>query len=48
MTDNEDKLINEYEIVREHKTIYTYKGYKYDKLEDAINFAKSNATKKNS
>ena len=46
MTNDEDKLIKEYEIIREHKVVYTYKGYKYDNIKDAINYAKYDKSRK--
>ena len=46
MTNDEDKLIKEYGIIREHKVVYTYKGYKYDNPKDAINYAKYDKSRK--
>ena len=40
MSPDEDKLIKKYGIVCKQKTVYSYKGYNYDNLKDAINYAK--------
>ncbi len=40
MTNDEDKVIKKYGILRKQKTVYTYKGYNYDNIKDAVNFAK--------
>jgi hypothetical protein len=36
----EEKLMEQYGITCERKTMYWYKGYKYEKLTDALNYAK--------
>ena len=45
MNDEEKRLIEEFGITLEQKTTYLYKGYKYDSLKDAINFAKIDSKK---
>jgi hypothetical protein len=42
MTEEDQKLMEMYEITFEKKTVYYffYKGYKYEKLSDALNYAK--------
>ena len=40
MANDEDKLIKKYGIVCKQKIVYSYKGYNYDNLKDAVNFAK--------
>ena len=40
MANDEDKLIKKYGIVCKQKMVYSYKGYNYDNLKDAVNFAK--------
>ncbi len=42
MNDEEKELIKEFEITLDQKITYSYKGYKYDNLKDAVNFAKIN------
>lgn len=36
---NEEETMKKYGISSEEKEIYIYKGYRYDKLEDAVNYA---------
>ena len=40
MTDEEKKLMDQYEITCETKTIFHYRGHRYDRLDDALNYAK--------
>jgi hypothetical protein len=40
MTEEEKDLAERYGIAVEHKSVYLYKGYKYERLEDALNYAK--------
>ncbi len=40
MANDEDKLIKKYGILSKQKIVYSYKGYSYDNLKDAVNFAK--------
>jgi len=42
MTEDNQKLMEQYQITFEQKTVYCfyYKGYKYEKLSDAVNYAK--------
>jgi hypothetical protein len=39
MTEEEKELIRRYGIVVSHKSEYTYKGFKYERLRDALNYA---------
>ena len=41
MNEEEIRTAKELGIVVSQKTTYAYKGYKYDSLKDAINFAKA-------
>jgi hypothetical protein len=43
MTEEEKELMNQYGITVEQKSVYTYKGYKYEHLKDALNYAKLDA-----
>ena len=38
--DEENKLMVQYGITSESKTVYSYLQHRYDNLKDAINFAK--------
>ena len=40
MTDADRKLMEEFEIRLEHKEVFTYKGFKYSSLKDALNYAR--------
>jgi hypothetical protein len=40
MTEEEKKLMKQYAITSEEKTVYQYKGFKYDNFNDALVFAK--------
>ncbi len=40
MTEEDNLLMEQYGITSQQKTVYLYKGHKYDSLKDAINFAK--------
>ncbi|WP_444993837.1 hypothetical protein [Aliikangiella sp. IMCC44359] len=40
MKANDTSMLKKYGITCEQKCIYKYKTYRYDKLQDAINFAK--------
>jgi hypothetical protein len=40
MTEQEKKLMKQYAITSEEKTVYQYKGFKYDNFNDALIFAK--------
>ena len=40
MDETELRLIEEFDITVLQKTVYQYKGHKYDNLKDAVNFAK--------
>jgi hypothetical protein len=39
-TEEELKLMTQYGITHEQKSVYFYQGYKYDKLTDAIRYAR--------
>ena len=42
-TTEEDKtLMAQYEITQDLKPVYFYKGHKYEKLSDAVSYAKHN------
>ena len=38
-SEEELKLMTQYGITQEKKSVYFYQGYKYDKLSDAIKYA---------
>ncbi|MBT8113464.1 MAG: hypothetical protein KJO81_05185 [Gammaproteobacteria bacterium] len=40
MTEEDNKLMDQYGITSKQKTVYLYKGHKYGNLKDALNFAK--------
>jgi hypothetical protein len=40
VTEEERKLMAQYGITHETKSMYFYQGHKYDKLNDAINYAR--------
>ena len=40
MTEEEKEPMERYGITVEQKSVYFYKGYKYDRLNDALNYAK--------
>ena len=39
-SEEEQKLMAEYGITHEKKSVYFYRGHKYDKLGDAIRYAR--------
>jgi hypothetical protein len=39
-TEDEQKLMAKYGITEERKSVYYYQGYKYDKLGDAVRYAR--------
>ena len=39
-SEEEQKLIVQYGITHEKKSVYFYQGHKYDKLSDAIRYAR--------
>ena len=43
MTDDDEELMERYGITCEHNTVYYYMGYKYERLRDALNFAKNDS-----
>lgn len=40
MTDEEKQLMNQFEITYETKTIFHFRGHRYERLKDALNYAK--------
>ena len=42
MTKEEQDLADRYGITAEEKTVFYLHGYKYDRLTDAVNYAKAN------
>ena len=45
MTHDDQALLEKYGITTELKTVYLYRGYRYDHLKDAINYARIDADK---
>jgi hypothetical protein len=43
MSEQDKTLMAEYGITSSPKTVYFYKQYRYDRLEDALSYAKSDA-----
>jgi hypothetical protein len=43
MSEQDKTLMAEYGITSSLKTVYFYKEYRYDRLSDALNYAKSDA-----
>ena len=48
MTRDESPLMDHYGITSEQKTIYRFRGLAYDRLQDAINYAKIVTDRENS
>ena len=46
MTEEEQKLVDRFGITSQQKTLYFYKGHKYDNLKDAISYAKIDTQRK--
>ena len=44
VTEEERKLMAQYSITHENKSVYFFKGYKYDRLSDAITYAKKSSS----
>lgn len=40
MTEEEKEMMKRFGITVEQKSVYTCKGYKYEQLKDALNYAK--------
>lgn len=40
MTDEEKQMIDQFGITNETKTIFYFRGHKYERLSDALNYAK--------
>lgn len=47
MTEEEQKLMQQYGITVEQKSVFSYQGYKYGQLKDALSYARANADKAN-
>ena len=45
-SDEAQKLMAEYGITHEKKSVYFYRGHKYDKLSDAIRYARDGLDRK--
>lgn len=43
MTEEEKELMERYGITVERKSVYFFKGYKYEHLKDALNYARTDA-----
>ena len=41
MSEQDNTLMAEYGITSTVKTVYSYKGYRYDRLSDAISYART-------
>ena len=39
--DEDERVMDEYEITSETKVIFHFEGHRYDRLSDAVNYAKS-------
>jgi hypothetical protein len=48
MNDNNENLMERYGITAKQSTVYMYLGRKYDKLQDALNYAKIVAAREQS
>jgi hypothetical protein len=48
MTEDESRWMNYYGVTSEQKTIYRYRGIAYDRLQDAIDYAKIVTDRENS
>ncbi len=44
--EEEKKLMDQYGVISQQKTVYHYNGYNYDNLEDAIRYAKIDTQRK--
>lgn len=40
MTEDEKELLRRYDITAEQRSMYLYKGYKYEHFRDAVNYAR--------
>lgn len=47
MTKQEQQTMDAHGITEESKTIYHYKGFKYDRLDDAVRYALLDANRSN-
>ncbi len=43
MTEQQTELMTRYGITEEHTSVFTYKTYRYGRLEDALNYARLEA-----
>jgi hypothetical protein len=46
MTESENMLMKQLGIKAEQRTIFLYEGHKYEKIEDAINYAEIDQKRK--
>ena len=46
MTEEDNKLMDQYGITSKQKIVFLYKGHKYGNLKDALNFAKIDMKRK--
>jgi hypothetical protein len=46
MTEEERELMKRYGITAEQKMVYTFKGYRYDQLKNAVKYAESEARRR--
>ncbi len=48
MTKEDEELMEQHGITLEQKSVYCYRGHKYDKLEDALRYARLEASQRQS
>lgn len=41
MTDDDKRVMDEYGITSETKVVFHFEGHRYDRLSDAVNYAKN-------
>ena len=46
MTEDKEKLMNQYSITSEQKTVYHFKDFKYDNFDDALIYARIESDRK--
>ena len=47
MTDDDTRLMNEHGITCETKMVFRFQGYRYERLTDAVNYAKKQLSEPN-
>jgi hypothetical protein len=47
-TEEQQELMSQYGITRETKSVYYFQGYKYDRLADAIRYARDSVSRESS